>query len=141
MIWFGPAIPVVSPGPPLSDKLCKPSGPKTLPVHGNLSSLHEYYLISGTCPLFVHQLPMSFPSSTKVLVVGAGPAGMACALSAWYSGIKDVTIVDAVEQDNHSSRAMVVHAATLEVRVPNISVPFPFNHHLRLWTLFAALLL
>jgi 2-polyprenyl-6-methoxyphenol hydroxylase-like FAD-dependent oxidoreductase len=58
---------------------------------------------------------MSFPSSTKVLVVGAGPAGMACALSAWYSGIKDVTIVDAVEQDNHSSRAMVIHAATLEV--------------------------
>ena len=41
---------------------------------------------------------------------------MACALSAWYSGIKDVTIVDAVEQDNHSSRAMVIHAATLEVR-------------------------
>ena len=40
---------------------------------------------------------------------------MACALSAWYSGIKDVTIVDAVEQDNHSSRAMVIHAATLEV--------------------------
>ncbi|KAF8268865.1 hypothetical protein EI94DRAFT_1726541 [Lactarius quietus] len=57
---------------------------------------------------------MSFPSSTKVLVVGAGPTGMACALSAWYSGIKDVTIVDAVEQDNHSSRAMVIHAATLE---------------------------
>ena len=42
---------------------------------------------------------------------------MACALSAWYSGIKDVTIVDAVEQDNHSSRAMVIHAATLEVVV------------------------
>ena len=40
---------------------------------------------------------------------------MSCALSAWYSGIKDVTIVDAVEQDNHSSRAMVIHAATLEV--------------------------
>lgn len=57
---------------------------------------------------------MSFPSSTKLLVVGAGPAGMACALSAWYSGIKDVTIVDAVEQGDHSSRAMVIHAATLE---------------------------
>ncbi|KAI9459478.1 FAD/NAD-P-binding domain-containing protein [Lactarius psammicola] len=57
---------------------------------------------------------MSFPSSTKVLVVGAGPAGMACALSAWYSGIKDVTIVDAVEQGDHASRAMVIHAATLE---------------------------
>ncbi|KAH8980948.1 FAD/NAD-P-binding domain-containing protein [Lactarius hatsudake] len=51
---------------------------------------------------------MSFPSSTKLLVVGAGPAGMACALSAWYSGIKDVTIVDAVEQGEHSSRAMAL---------------------------------
>ncbi|KAH9180772.1 FAD/NAD-P-binding domain-containing protein [Lactarius sanguifluus] len=57
---------------------------------------------------------MSFPSSTKLLVVGAGPAGMACALSAWYSGIKDVTVVDAVEQGEHASRAMVIHAATLE---------------------------
>ncbi|KAI9455168.1 FAD/NAD-P-binding domain-containing protein [Lactarius psammicola] len=57
---------------------------------------------------------MSFPSSTKLLVVGAGPAGMACALSAWYSGIKDVTIVDAVMQGDNSSRAMVIHSATLE---------------------------
>ncbi|KAI9446223.1 FAD/NAD-P-binding domain-containing protein [Lactarius indigo] len=63
---------------------------------------------------FANQLTMSFPSSTKLLVVGAGPAGMACALSAWYSGIKDVTIVDAVEQGEHASRAMVIHAATLE---------------------------
>ncbi|KAI0306374.1 FAD/NAD-P-binding domain-containing protein [Multifurca ochricompacta] len=57
---------------------------------------------------------MPFPSSTKVLVVGAGPAGMACALSLWYSGVKDVTVVDAVEQGDHASRAMVIHAATLE---------------------------
>jgi 2-polyprenyl-6-methoxyphenol hydroxylase-like FAD-dependent oxidoreductase len=60
---------------------------------------------------------MSFPSSTTVLVVGAGPAGMACALSLWYSGVKDITIVDAVHQDDHTSRAIVIHAATLEVRV------------------------
>ena len=46
---------------------------------------------------------------------------MACALSAWYSGIEDVTIVDAVEQDDHSSRAMVIHAATLEVTVLTLS--------------------
>ncbi len=63
---------------------------------------------------------------------------MACALSAWYSGIKDVTVVDAVEQGDHASRAMVVHAATLEVPVLDTSVPFPSNPRLRLWTLFAA---
>ncbi|KAI0273379.1 FAD/NAD-P-binding domain-containing protein [Gloeopeniophorella convolvens] len=57
---------------------------------------------------------MSFPSATKVLVVGAGPAGMACALSLWYAGVKDVVVVDAVDQGDHSSRAMVIHAATLE---------------------------
>ena len=43
---------------------------------------------------------------------------MACALSLWYSGVKDITIVEAVEQGNGnlSSRAMAIHAATLEVR-------------------------
>lgn len=41
---------------------------------------------------------------------------MACALSLWYSGVKDVTIVDAVEQGSNFSRAMVIHTATLEVR-------------------------
>jgi len=39
---------------------------------------------------------------------------MACALSLWFSGVKDVVIVDAVEQGDHASRAMVIHAATLE---------------------------
>ncbi|KAI0256911.1 hypothetical protein BJV78DRAFT_1272956 [Lactifluus subvellereus] len=57
---------------------------------------------------------MSFPSSTRILVVGAGPAGMACALSLWHSGVKDVTIVDAIEQGSNFSRAMVIHTATLE---------------------------
>ena len=43
---------------------------------------------------------------------------MACAISLWYSGIKDVTIVEAVAEGNGNlaSRAMVIHAATLEVR-------------------------
>ena len=60
---------------------------------------------------------MSFPSSTRILIVGAGPTGMACALSLWYSGIKDVTIVEAVAKGNGNlaSRAMAIHAATLEV--------------------------
>ncbi|KAI9457303.1 FAD/NAD-P-binding domain-containing protein [Russula earlei] len=60
---------------------------------------------------------MSLPSSTRVLVVGAGPAGMACAISLWDSGVKDVVIVDADEQAlgvSNASRAIVIHAATLE---------------------------
>ena len=62
---------------------------------------------------------MSFPSSTRILIVGAGPAGMTCALSLWYSGVKDVTIVEAVAEGNGNlaSRAMAIHAATLEVRI------------------------
>ena len=43
---------------------------------------------------------------------------MACALSLWYSGVKDVTIVEAAAEGNGNlaSRAMAIHAATLEVR-------------------------
>jgi 2-polyprenyl-6-methoxyphenol hydroxylase-like FAD-dependent oxidoreductase len=61
---------------------------------------------------------MSLPSSTTVLIVGAGPAGMACALSLWLSGVKDLVIVEAAEdrKGDLSSRAFVLHAATLEVR-------------------------
>lgn len=60
---------------------------------------------------------MSLPLSTTVLIVGAGPAGMACALSLWLSGVKDVVIVDATEdrKGDLSSRAFVLHTATLEV--------------------------
>jgi len=66
---------------------------------------------------------MSFPSSTRILIVGAGPTGMACALSLWYSGVKDVTIVEAAAEGNGNlaSRAMTIHAATLEVRSPDHS--------------------
>jgi 2-polyprenyl-6-methoxyphenol hydroxylase-like FAD-dependent oxidoreductase len=41
---------------------------------------------------------------------------MACALSLWSSGVKDVVIVDALELGDNTSRAMAIHAATLEVR-------------------------
>ena len=72
---------------------------------------------------------MPFPSSTRILIVGAGPAGMACALSLWYSGVKDVTIVEAVAEGNGNlaSRAMVIHAATLEVRSPTTFGIAPSN--------------
>jgi 2-polyprenyl-6-methoxyphenol hydroxylase-like FAD-dependent oxidoreductase len=68
---------------------------------------------------------MSLPSNTTALIVGAGPAGMASAISLWLSGVKDLVIVDAAQdrKGDLSSRAFVLHAATLEVRtVLKISV-------------------
>jgi 2-polyprenyl-6-methoxyphenol hydroxylase-like FAD-dependent oxidoreductase len=60
---------------------------------------------------------MSLPRRTTVLIVGAGPCGMAAALSLHHQGILDIVIVDAVLAGENSSRAMVIQAATLEVRI------------------------
>jgi 2-polyprenyl-6-methoxyphenol hydroxylase-like FAD-dependent oxidoreductase len=54
------------------------------------------------------------PSSTDVLVVGAGPIGLATAATLATHGI-EVTVVDQAEQGANTSRAAVVHAHTLEV--------------------------
>ena len=59
---------------------------------------------------------MQLPSHTTVLIVGAGPSGLSAALSLLNQGINDITIVDALLQSEHDSRANVIHAATLEVR-------------------------
>ena len=69
-------------------------------------------------------MSQSLPSSTTVLVVGAGPAGMACALSLWSSGVRDMVIVDEVAHGfgDKSSRAFCIHAATLDVRSHEHSV-------------------
>ncbi|KAG2368549.1 FAD/NAD(P)-binding domain-containing protein [Suillus spraguei] len=57
----------------------------------------------------------SMPNSTTVLIVGAGPAGLAAALSLLHHSFRHFVVVDAVEQrDRNTSRALVVHAATLE---------------------------
>ncbi|KAG2050699.1 FAD/NAD(P)-binding domain-containing protein [Suillus hirtellus] len=56
----------------------------------------------------------SMPNSTTVLIVGAGPSGLATALSLLHHGYKHFVVVDAVEQGENTSRALVVHAATLE---------------------------
>ncbi len=58
---------------------------------------------------------MALPSSTTVLIVGAGPTGLSAAISLLNQGVDDIVIVDAVLKGENTSRAMAVHAATLEV--------------------------
>src|SRR5437763_8127733 len=54
------------------------------------------------------------PDRTEVLVVGAGPVGLAVA--AWLAGHgHDVTVVDGQATGANTSRAAVVHARTLEM--------------------------
>lgn len=82
----------------------------------------------------------SLTKSTTVLIVGAGPTGLATALSLLHHGFHDFVIVDAVQHGENTSRAIVVHAATLEVRlfllildlVSEPSVKGPGYH--RVWT-------
>jgi len=65
------------------------------------------------------QLPASpkattLPATTDVLVVGAGPIGLAAAATLAGRGV-DVTVVDRQAEGANTSRAAVVHARTLEV--------------------------
>ena len=54
------------------------------------------------------------PNRTEVLVVGAGPVGLAVAASLAGHG-RDVTVVDRQAKGANTSRAAVVHARTLEM--------------------------
>ncbi|WP_430499086.1 FAD-dependent oxidoreductase [Micromonospora trifolii] len=54
------------------------------------------------------------PTSTDVLVVGAGPTGLATALTLARRGVQ-VTVLDRLAAPPTTSRAAVVHAYTLEV--------------------------
>ncbi|MET8319482.1 FAD-dependent oxidoreductase [Micromonospora sp. NPDC005189] len=54
------------------------------------------------------------PTSTDVLVVGAGPTGLATALTLARRGV-EVTVLDQLAEPPTTSRAAVVHAYTLEV--------------------------
>ncbi len=51
--------------------------------------------------------------STRVLIVGAGPAGLATAIGLAQQGV-DFVIVDALGAAQNTSRAAVVHSATLD---------------------------
>ena len=64
---------------------------------------------------------MSLPDRTTVLIVGAGPAGLAAVLSLLHHGFHDLVIVDAISQGQNSSRAVVIHAATLDVSLSLLS--------------------
>jgi 2-polyprenyl-6-methoxyphenol hydroxylase-like FAD-dependent oxidoreductase len=57
------------------------------------------------------------PTSTDVLVIGAGPTGLTTAVSLAQQG-HDVTVVDNQAAGDNTSRAAVVHARTLEVLEP-----------------------
>ena len=54
---------------------------------------------------------------TDVLIVGAGPTGLALALTLQHAGI-DHVIVDRLATGQNTSRAAVIHAHTLEVLAP-----------------------
>lgn len=57
------------------------------------------------------------PTFIPILIIGAGPAGLSCALSLITNGVKpqDILIVDAQAQGTNLSRAVIIHAKTLEV--------------------------
>lgn len=54
------------------------------------------------------------PQETDVLIVGAGPTGLALALTLQQAGVRPV-IVDRLAAGQNTSRAAVIHAHTLEV--------------------------
>ena len=62
-------------------------------------------------------------TQTSVLIVGAGPSGLAAALSLVKSGFRDFIIVDAATVRPQASRAMTVHAATIEVPILFATIP------------------
>jgi 2-polyprenyl-6-methoxyphenol hydroxylase-like FAD-dependent oxidoreductase len=53
------------------------------------------------------------PSRTDILIVGAGPTGLALAVGLSQAGI-DHLLIDALPQGQNTSRAAVIHAHTLE---------------------------
>lgn len=62
------------------------------------------------------------PSSTEVLIVGAGPTGLSLALGLAMRGVPFL-LVDRLATGRNTSRAAVVHARTLECLEPTGTVP------------------
>ena len=64
---------------------------------------------------------MPLPDEVEVLVVGAGPAGLAAAITLSQLGVR-FAIVDASTTTRNDSRAGVVHSRTLEVCLFSLSL-------------------
>ena len=62
----------------------------------------------------MNTLDASPPIDTDVLIVGAGPTGLALATTLHRAGVSAL-IVDKLETGQNTSRAAVIHAHTLEV--------------------------
>ena len=58
--------------------------------------------------------PTALPAHTDIAIVGAGPTGLALAVTLASAGI-DFVLVDRQAEGANTSRAAVVHARTLEV--------------------------
>ncbi|OSD01599.1 FAD/NAD-P-binding domain-containing protein [Trametes coccinea BRFM310] len=54
------------------------------------------------------------PNRADILIVGAGPTGLSLALALQQQKCNDVLIVDGAAQGENTSRAVAVHAATIE---------------------------
>src|SRR5262245_34470018 len=58
--------------------------------------------------------PHMLPNETDVLIVGAGPTGLALATTLQQAGVRHV-LIDKLAEGQNTSRAAVVHAHTLEM--------------------------
>jgi len=67
-----------------------------------------------TCVAILRFYGCMLPKNTDVLIVGAGPTGLALALTLQQAGI-DHLIIDTLPHGQNTSRAGVIHAHTLEV--------------------------
>ncbi|KAJ7432131.1 hypothetical protein B0H11DRAFT_2209827 [Mycena galericulata] len=66
----------------------------------------------------------TLPSHTDVLIVGGGPAGLATAVTMLTAGVKNLVVLDALERGQNISRAVVIHAQTVE-ELDTIAVAAP----------------
>ena len=57
------------------------------------------------------------PTRTDVLIVGAGPTGLALAIALQQAGV-DHLLIDRLPEGQNTSRAAVIHAHTLDMLAP-----------------------
>lgn len=76
------------------------------------------------------------PEKTDVLIVGAGPTGLALAVSLQKAGV-DHRLIDVREADDNTSRAAVIHPHTLEM-LNRIGVARPLSAEAIVLTKFTA---